>query len=355
MADPNLRDYDLLPKTREAIHGLKRLIWQGKFNRLPRFLNYLFDFLFIPLTDTKRRKAMQDKYEKEEDAHAQQEGAYSNTLSMAEKIMERMETLERMVVQQNKTIEEQAIKIAELTQENQYQKSEIKELKADRERIKEKYKKQRDENSILKIMATKGDSVSEDEKSGSISLKIKAKCKVNAELKFNEEDNLSSPKANAYGGFWDTLFYNYQCRVVPRHEEFLKSAAAKGNVEQVRKIIDDRKTDINGRGLPDSLCAILSGYYDKTPLMLACENGHVETVRLLLRSGCNVFLKDRSGFTAMDYAVKNDYPRICTLLKLKGAQDQETSPPLSPIMSPRIQKTEPMEPASSPSFTNGAW
>lgn len=341
MADPNLRDYEVLIQIRGDIQKLKRLIWQGKFNHLMRFLNYLFDFLSLSLIDSTRRKAMQDKYDKEEDAYAKQEGTYKNTLNIAEQMMARMEQLEKTV--------------AGLTQENRYQKSEIKELKADNERLREKYRVIQKENSVLKIISSKGDSGSESEKSGSISLKINGECKFKAELKFNEDQTLTSPRYNAYGGFWDTVLYDYHCRTTGRNEELLKSAAAKGNVEQVRLIIDARETNINGRGLPDSLCAIFSGGRDKTPLMLASENGKLETVRLLLRNDANVFLTDRSGRSAMDYAVKNNYPRIAMLLKHRGAQGQEVSPPISPPMSPTVERKESMESFPVPSFTNGAW
>ena len=39
-----------------------------------------------------------------------------------------------------------------------------------------------------------------------------------------------------------------------------------------------------------------------TPLMLAIENGHTNTVNVLIQYGANVALTDDSGFTALHYA-----------------------------------------------------
>ena len=200
------------------------------------------------------------------------------------------------------------------------------------ERQKEKVINLREENTILKLMATKGDDISDDENSKSIPKYKKP------QLKINENKNFESKPYSISQGFSDTVLYDWSCRAVQRREESLKMLAYQGNVEQIRIILDNHNTNIDGRGMPDSLCSIFRGFGDKTPLILAAQQGHFETVKLLLRSGANIFIEDRNGLSAMDYAVKNKHERICNLLKLHGARQNKEYQEMSPTMSPRFEK-----------------
>ena len=49
-------------------------------------------------------------------------------------------------------------------------------------------------------------------------------------------------------------------------------------------------------------------------LMLAAKEGQLENVRLLLEAGADLALRDRSGMTALDWAVENSYGEVVHLL-----------------------------------------
>jgi len=51
-----------------------------------------------------------------------------------------------------------------------------------------------------------------------------------------------------------------------------------------------------------------------TPLMMAATEGHAEAVRLLLKLGADLTLKDQDGMTARDVAVKNGNDHLSPLL-----------------------------------------
>ena len=51
-----------------------------------------------------------------------------------------------------------------------------------------------------------------------------------------------------------------------------------------------------------------------TPLMMAATEGHAEAVRLLLKFGADLTLKDQDGMTARDVAVKNGNDHLSPLL-----------------------------------------
>ena len=71
----------------------------------------------------------------------------------------------------------------------------------------------------------------------------------------------------------------------------LAAAAAKGQTEQVRALLDGG-ADIEAAGKDG-----------RTPLMLAAQHGHQETVRLLLAHGAKTEARDAAGFTAWGLAM----------------------------------------------------
>lgn len=62
-------------------------------------------------------------------------------------------------------------------------------------------------------------------------------------------------------------------------------------------------------------------YFQKTPLMYACENGNLEIVKILLLYGASVSIneRDRYGKTAFMYAKEKGYQNIMKLLIDYGA------------------------------------
>jgi ankyrin repeat protein len=62
-------------------------------------------------------------------------------------------------------------------------------------------------------------------------------------------------------------------------------------------------------------------YWGYTPLMLACREGITEIVKILIEKGADVNIKDKEGWTALTYALKNKNERIVELLKSYGAKE----------------------------------
>lgn len=95
-------------------------------------------------------------------------------------------------------------------------------------------------------------------------------------------------------------------------EDFLRTKASLGNntimddfLKNCSKNYNCNALDIiNGRGEPDSISSNIFGYEDKTPLMIAAENGHADCVQTLINYNANVNYLDRNNKTALDYAHK---------------------------------------------------
>jgi hypothetical protein len=56
-------------------------------------------------------------------------------------------------------------------------------------------------------------------------------------------------------------------------------------------------------------------------LIVAVQNGHLETARMFLELGAQINLQNIVGATALHYASEYDYPRIATLLRSNGASE----------------------------------
>ncbi|KAM7375824.1 hypothetical protein PAMP_005591 [Pampus punctatissimus] len=88
----------------------------------------------------------------------------------------------------------------------------------------------------------------------------------------------------------------------------LACAAAKaGDIETLEAL----------KKMGSNLC---QGDYDgRTPLHIACSDGHLEVVRYLLNNGATVYAKDRYGDTPLCNAVKFRHQEIVQLLRKTGA------------------------------------
>lgn len=121
-------------------------------------------------------------------------------------------------------------------------------------------------------------------------------------------------------GFLDTFLYSSQCREHKREIQALKEAAYEGDHEALALILKENKEkdkhiNINGRGMADSLCSRISGFYDKTALMLAAEEGHSKCVQILLNHQADIYKVDRENLTALDYAEANAQHAVVYMLK----------------------------------------
>ncbi|KAH7443234.1 hypothetical protein KP509_02G026800 [Ceratopteris richardii] len=80
----------------------------------------------------------------------------------------------------------------------------------------------------------------------------------------------------------------------------LQFAARHGNIEVIKKILEQKKFDVN---LQDT-----SGF---TPAMVAAQEGHMEAFRLLLHAGASIGLKNERGETALMLADKSGNKDEC--------------------------------------------
>ncbi|SPR10066.1 ankyrin repeat domain-containing protein [Orientia tsutsugamushi] len=88
----------------------------------------------------------------------------------------------------------------------------------------------------------------------------------------------------------------------------LHEAAQQGNLEAVKRLLDEEKISVD--------CQNNSG---NTPLYLAVRNCHKDVVEVLLAHGANVNLQDRHYNTALHYAIRTRDLTIATLLLNNGA------------------------------------
>jgi hypothetical protein len=146
-------------------------------------------------------------------------------------------------------------------------------------------------------------------------------------------------------GFVDTVTYFFPCRDKKREIESLKEAASDGNVSRLLVILNKKGNqymDVNGRGMPDSICSLIDGREDKTALILAAKNGHVDCVKILLGRDAQINFVDREEMTALDYATKNKDETMIKFLKSHGARTGKDvlfclDRSINPVFMPRLQ------------------
>lgn len=91
----------------------------------------------------------------------------------------------------------------------------------------------------------------------------------------------------------------------------LITACASGDIDEVKMLLRNKE---------GSKLAIQKGDYDKrTPLHLACGEGHIKIVELLLNAGADINAKDRWGGTPLADAVRSQNAMLVNWLKKKGA------------------------------------
>ena len=103
----------------------------------------------------------------------------------------------------------------------------------------------------------------------------------------------------------------------------LHAAAAVGNVEAVKKFIDEEQS-INVKHPRD-------GY---TPLHEAVRKGHADVVQVLLGAGADLFLRDKNQATALDVALEKGHAEIAkTIKRAGGITNLDTKPFLKSAVS----------------------
>jgi len=100
-----------------------------------------------------------------------------------------------------------------------------------------------------------------------------------------------------------------------KYENELRKSASSGDIVRVKDLIGRFPHIVNGRGMPDSICSRVSSFYDKTALMLAAQEGHLECVKFLIANEADVNFVDRDSFTALDYAQQYLHKDVTDFLK----------------------------------------
>lgn len=123
-------------------------------------------------------------------------------------------------------------------------------------------------------------------------------------------------KWNPITGMRDTfsIFTPRNVLLQEKQENALRRAAFSNEIIKVKRLLNENPSTVNGRGMPDSLCSLVRSFNDKTPLMLAAQEGNLDCVKTLIESGANVDLLDRDNFTALDYAQQNQHRDVSVFL-----------------------------------------
>ena len=113
--------------------------------------------------------------------------------------------------------------------------------------------------------------------------------------------------------------------VVPLDAAELHDAAAKGDLEEVKRLVSRRGADVN------EISDKRGDTFHMTPLMLAARGGYLDVVDLLLSSGADTSREDKGSGRELPltYAAAGGHLAIVNLLLSSGADIEAGEPPLS--------------------------
>lgn len=102
----------------------------------------------------------------------------------------------------------------------------------------------------------------------------------------------------------------------------LLDAAKTGDIDKAKRAI------ISGEASPNQADGT-----DRTALMIASANGHLELVKVLLQMGAKPILRDRQGYTALHSAAENGNDEVVDVLIKAGAPvDANDRTGITPLM-----------------------
>jgi serine/threonine protein kinase/ankyrin repeat protein len=140
-------------------------------------------------------------------------------------------------------------------------------------------------------------------------------------------------------------------------------AADKPSIELVQFSSDGNLAAVKERvssGVPVNVC----DYDQRTPLHLACSQGHADVVDFLLLNGANAVAKDRMGRTPVENAVKNGHRHVLEVLKRSAHSDAPLLALLTELRAPATAGTPnaaptvsgpPASPMAQQSAAAAAW
>lgn len=93
--------------------------------------------------------------------------------------------------------------------------------------------------------------------------------------------------------FVDNVQTDYWCYFRSHKNSPLHEAVLQNNIVNVRKLIEK------------SVAIDAINSFERTPLLVACQKGYANIVRLLIESNAKVDVEDKNGKNCLDFAAHN--------------------------------------------------
>ncbi|VDD85296.1 unnamed protein product [Enterobius vermicularis] len=103
---------------------------------------------------------------------------------------------------------------------------------------------------------------------------------------------------------------DYTLRMESYHIEELCEHSRKGDLESIRRLLNEHRSDFNNRRMRRAL---------ERPLFTAATCGHPEIVRFFENNGVSTTWKDNSGWARIHFAARNGYTETVKVLAKKKA------------------------------------
>ena len=66
--------------------------------------------------------------------------------------------------------------------------------------------------------------------------------------------------------------------------------------------------------------------------MIACANGNIDVVKMLLNRGADIHIEDKSKWTALTWSIEKKYPKIANILLERGADPNHKDDQKTPLI-----------------------